>query len=197
MNSILYPLLGGLPQSPGPGLLLGSPDFVTHFMLLRIVLGGCQRRRHQCRESGHFSLFYLFKHYETISPSGDRMIPLEVLHFQGPCLDCTAENDSSSFARPVYLEGRTRTEHQPCSPALHEPDGRLSYHFLLLGCAAFILEKVIQHEELIRKGNYVMFTPFLPSVIYFTGPSQNISNRSGLRMSTAMVVAPLGVPTAL
>lgn len=59
-------------------------------------------------------------------------------------------------------------------PALHEPDGRLSYHFLLLGYAAFallgtllfILEKVIQHDELVGKGYYVMFTPFLPCVCW-------------------------------
>ena len=44
-------------MSSGLGLLDGP---WTHFMLLRIVLGGCQRRRRQCRESRCFSLFYLF-----------------------------------------------------------------------------------------------------------------------------------------
>jgi hypothetical protein len=46
----------GQSLCPRLGLLDGP---WTHFMLLRIVLGGCQRRRRQCRESGRFSLFYL------------------------------------------------------------------------------------------------------------------------------------------
>ncbi len=58
--------------------------------------------------------------------------------------------------------------------ALHEPDGRLSYNFLLLGYAAFallgtllfILEKVMQYDELVGKGYYIMFTPFIPCVFW-------------------------------
>jgi len=57
---------------------------------------------------------------------------------------------------------------------LCEPDERLSYRFLLLGYAAFatlgvllfILEKVMQYEELVGKGYYIMFIPFVPCLFW-------------------------------
>lgn len=57
---------------------------------------------------------------------------------------------------------------------LYEPDERLSYSFLLLGYASFsalglllfILEKFVVFEELDGKGYWLIFTPFVPCLLW-------------------------------
>ena len=80
------------------------------------------------------------------------------------------ENTRETTNRPVYLLEKERilsTSHVPgaararWAPLVPLPASR---RIRPLGDAAFILEKVIRHDELVGKGHFIMFIPFLTFV---------------------------------